>query len=133
MHTDNIMLFIFIGLTTLIPILPAYIFYKILPGKTSQVDGTFHTLKFKLSGAFAGYFLIVFILIMVFKDSLKKTDEWQIWEGEADTVPSSRVVVTGAALGLPGTERVFDDSNVARILAHYSLNGGGHWRDQGLY
>ena len=33
--------------------------------------------------------------------------------------PSSRgepVVITGAALGLPGTERVFDDRNVARIL-----------------
>ncbi|HEX9043352.1 MAG TPA: beta-ketoacyl synthase N-terminal-like domain-containing protein, partial [Trebonia sp.] len=27
------------------------------------------------------------------------------------------VVITGAALGLPGTERVFDDENVARILS----------------
>ena len=27
------------------------------------------------------------------------------------------VVITGAALGLPGTEKVFDDDNVARILA----------------
>ncbi|HET9782239.1 MAG TPA: beta-ketoacyl synthase N-terminal-like domain-containing protein, partial [Candidatus Dormibacteraeota bacterium] len=27
------------------------------------------------------------------------------------------VVITGAALGLPGTERVFDDGNLARILA----------------
>jgi hypothetical protein len=27
------------------------------------------------------------------------------------------VVITGSALGLPGTERVFDDENVARILA----------------
>jgi hypothetical protein len=25
-------------------------------------------------------------------------------------------VITGASLGLPGTERIFDDSNVARIL-----------------
>ena len=32
----------------------------------------------------------------------------------ANTEP---VVITGAALGLPGTERVFDDENVARILA----------------
>ncbi len=31
--------------------------------------------------------------------------------------PTGRpVVITGASLGLPGTERVFDDSNVARIL-----------------
>lgn len=27
------------------------------------------------------------------------------------------VVVTGAALGLPGVDRVFDDANIARILA----------------
>ena len=31
--------------------------------------------------------------------------------------PTARpVVITGASLGLPGTERVFDDSNVARML-----------------
>ncbi|HTI28717.1 MAG TPA: acyltransferase domain-containing protein, partial [Kutzneria sp.] len=31
--------------------------------------------------------------------------------------PPEPVVITGAALGLPGTPRVFDDENVARILA----------------
>src|SRR6266545_2013258 len=35
----------------------------------------------------------------------------------AEPVPTEPVVVTGAALGLPGVERVFDDENVARILA----------------
>ena len=30
--------------------------------------------------------------------------------------PVRPVVITGASLGLPGTERIFDDSNVARIL-----------------
>jgi acyl transferase domain-containing protein len=34
----------------------------------------------------------------------------------AKTAPAEPVVVTGAALGLPGTERVFDDHNLARIL-----------------
>ncbi len=33
------------------------------------------------------------------------------------TGPSEPVVITGAALGLPGTARVFDDDNLARILA----------------
>ena len=42
---------------------------------------------------------------------------WQIYEG--GDRPSSRVpvVITGAALGLPGTEHIFDDSNLARLLA----------------
>ncbi len=31
------------------------------------------------------------------------------------------VVITGAALGLPGTERIFDDSNIARILRRRSV------------
>ncbi|HSL59475.1 MAG TPA: beta-ketoacyl synthase N-terminal-like domain-containing protein, partial [Acidimicrobiales bacterium] len=38
--------------------------------------------------------------------------------GPVDTEP---VVVTGAALGLPGTTRVFDDANVARILGGESF------------
>jgi acyl transferase domain-containing protein/NAD(P)-dependent dehydrogenase (short-subunit alcohol dehydrogenase family)/acyl carrier protein len=40
---------------------------------------------------------------------------WQIYGGQS-TAPSEPVVITGAALGLPGTEHVFDDSNIARIL-----------------
>jgi acyl transferase domain-containing protein len=41
-----------------------------------------------------------------------------------ERVPPSQtegVVITGAALGLPGTERVFDDENVARILSGQQL------------
>lgn len=41
---------------------------------------------------------------------------WQMYRGQ-ESVPSNvPVVVTGAALGLPGTERIFDDENIARIL-----------------
>ncbi|GII05555.1 type I polyketide synthase [Planobispora takensis] len=41
-----------------------------------------------------------------------------LYGGAADAPPSAEpVVVTGAALGLPGVERVFDDENLARILA----------------
>ena len=36
--------------------------------------------------------------------------------GSSAPALSEPVVITGAALGLPGTERVFDDENVARIL-----------------
>jgi acyl transferase domain-containing protein/NAD(P)-dependent dehydrogenase (short-subunit alcohol dehydrogenase family)/acyl carrier protein len=40
---------------------------------------------------------------------------WQMYGGER-TTPTEPVVITGAALGLPGTERVFDDGNLARML-----------------
>ena len=31
--------------------------------------------------------------------------------------PAEPIAITGAALGLPGTDRVFDDDNVGRILS----------------
>jgi len=36
---------------------------------------------------------------------------------QGDPAPANRpVVITGAALGLPGTDRIFDDANLARLL-----------------
>ena len=36
--------------------------------------------------------------------------------------PAEPVVITGAALGLPGTDHVFDDANVGRILARPAVH-----------
>ncbi len=41
---------------------------------------------------------------------------YEIYRGENARATSHPVVITGAALGLPGTEHVFDDANIARIL-----------------
>ncbi len=41
---------------------------------------------------------------------------WQIYHPDDRTSPPQPVVITGAALGLPGTEHIFDDGNLARIL-----------------
>jgi len=41
---------------------------------------------------------------------------WKVYHGENGSTSSLPVTITGAALGLPGTERIFDDTNVARIL-----------------
>ncbi|MGA9565608.1 MAG: SDR family NAD(P)-dependent oxidoreductase [Candidatus Korobacteraceae bacterium] len=49
----------------------------------------------------------------LFADVLERG--WEIYRGQKPA-PVEPVVITGAALGLPGTERVFDDGNVARIL-----------------
>ncbi|HYA64969.1 MAG TPA: acyltransferase domain-containing protein, partial [Candidatus Sulfotelmatobacter sp.] len=50
----------------------------------------------------------------LFADTLERG--WRIWHGQ-DGKPATRpVVITGAALGLPGTEHIFDDANIARIL-----------------
>jgi acyl transferase domain-containing protein/NAD(P)-dependent dehydrogenase (short-subunit alcohol dehydrogenase family)/acyl carrier protein len=41
---------------------------------------------------------------------------WRMYHGEGRTSARLPVVITGAALGLPGTEHIFDDDNLARIL-----------------
>jgi malonyl CoA-acyl carrier protein transacylase/3-oxoacyl-(acyl-carrier-protein) synthase/NAD(P)-dependent dehydrogenase (short-subunit alcohol dehydrogenase family) len=42
---------------------------------------------------------------------------WEIWNGRKKDGPANLpVVITGAALGLPGTEHIFDDANIGRIL-----------------
>ena len=41
---------------------------------------------------------------------------YEIYHGKKDVSIAAPVVVTGAALGLPGTEHIFDDGNVARLL-----------------
>ena len=41
---------------------------------------------------------------------------WQITHGQKSVPPFAPVVITGASLGLPGTEHIFDDGNIERIL-----------------
>lgn len=50
----------------------------------------------------------------LFADVLERG--WQIYRGPSGPGPSLPVAISGAALGLPGTEHIFDDANVARIL-----------------
>ncbi len=44
---------------------------------------------------------------------------FQIYSGGRPSPSPARIVITGASLGLPGVDRVFDDANIERIL-----NGG---------
>ncbi len=41
---------------------------------------------------------------------------WEIYNGQKPAPTLEPVTITGASLGLPGTNRIFDDSNVTRIL-----------------
>jgi hypothetical protein len=54
--------FVYIVAVILLPLIPAVIIFKLIPGE-SRVDaeGPFQGLKLKLSGAFAGYFIVVLV------------------------------------------------------------------------
>lgn len=56
--TENL---IYIGAAVLLPLIPAFILYKILPAKANLV-GPLGKFTLKLSGAFAGYFALVIIV-----------------------------------------------------------------------
>ena len=54
------------------------------------------------------------VLGRLFADVLDRG--YEIYHGQNNVTTRVPVVITGAALGLPGTEHIFDDGNIARIL-----------------
>jgi len=52
----------YIAVVVLVPLIPAFLLYKFLPAGRTEVGGPFKGLDIKLSGAFAGYFLVVLIV-----------------------------------------------------------------------
>ncbi len=50
----------------------------------------------------------------LFSDVLERG--WQLTHGQKPAAVDLPVAITGAALGLPGAEHIFDDSNIGRIL-----------------
>jgi hypothetical protein len=82
---------VYLAVAILLPIAPAYLLYKVLPSQTtvenkglaseSTVEGPWKGLFIKLSGAFAGYFL-VFLAAMSFvmTRAERPTARYEIWE-----------------------------------------------------
>jgi hypothetical protein len=60
----------------LLPIIPAFILFKALPASGS-VDGKLQGLEIKLSGAFAGYFAVV--LLIVANHTVLMPVQYQVW------------------------------------------------------
>ena len=123
----NYILFLFMGIIIITPIIPAFIFFKIIPTEKSDVEGMFSGLKFKLGGAFAGYFLIFFVLIMVWDTDLIKTEDehaWEIWEIEG-VVEFDGGEGSTSTLQLsvdPPTFRPFGDKIKLRVLSELGHN-----------
>jgi len=69
---------IYIVVTVILPILPAYILYKNLPIGKTIVRGPFKGLDIQLTGAFAGYFLIMLVVFGFIE--LRVRGRCQIWQ-----------------------------------------------------
>jgi hypothetical protein len=51
-----------LAVVVLLPIVPAYFLFKVLPQASGSVAGTLAGLKIKLGGSFAGYFAVVVLI-----------------------------------------------------------------------
>lgn len=61
--TDNF--FLVLAAILLIPLIPAFLIYKFLPASDTDVSGPYQGLSLKLKGAFAGYFLLVIVALVL--------------------------------------------------------------------
>lgn len=86
---------LFFVVIVLLPLVPAFILYRLLPGQT-DVQGPWHGLKIKLTGAFGGYFLLV-ITLLIAAARLPTYDVWTV---------HGRMHLTDQATGL------FDESTL---------------------
>lgn len=68
-----------IAVAILLPIVPAFILYKLLPS-TSTVSGPFKGLTIQLQGAFGGYFLLVLIVFGFYYFILPKSAPDNSWD-----------------------------------------------------
>ena len=63
----------------LLPIIPAYVLYRTLPSR-AIVKGPFKGLNIQLSGAFAGYFIVLLVVFSFFHTRPKPlTTQYEIW------------------------------------------------------
>jgi hypothetical protein len=68
---------VYLLVTILVPIVPAFIFFKWLPSE-ANVSGPWKGLRIKLTGAFGGYFLIFATLILLLKSKIV-TPQTPLW------------------------------------------------------
>ena len=61
--TDNF--FLVLAAILLLPLIPAFLIYKFLPASDTDVSGPYQGLSLKLKGAFAGYFLLVIVSLVL--------------------------------------------------------------------
>ena len=75
--SDNTIYLTLVAMTILLPLVPAVIIYRFLPSRTF-VTGPFKGLNVQLSGAFAGYFILVLVMAGFITTRPKTYEVWTI-------------------------------------------------------
>jgi hypothetical protein len=94
LQSDEFRAFLNLALVILLPMVPAYVLFKALPG-TAVVSGPLQGLNIKLGGAFAGYFALL-LLVFSTHSIWNPAPAAQVWE-----VSGSLVAEDGTAIQQP--------------------------------
>ena len=131
---------VMMGVAILLPLIPALLLFWLLPSDAS-VSGPFKGMKFKLGGAFAGYFVLFVALQYYFP--APELQRYQVWhvkgrytlEGHPDALVASEVLIDPPDVNVAGQTFTLDipvDSDEAGkpkfpslMISHAPCHGNG--------
>lgn len=70
---------LFLGVIVILPIIPAFILFKWLPPERTIASGPFKGLNLKLTGSFAGYFVVLLFISGFFWVYSSQKTEYDLW------------------------------------------------------
>jgi hypothetical protein len=85
---------IFVLIVVLVPMFPAWMFFKFLPKNAATVNGKWYGLEIKLTGAFAGYFVLFAAIFWETKSHMVVQPEVAtgvLWQVVGQISPNSQI------------------------------------------
>jgi hypothetical protein len=101
------------GIIVILPILPSIIIFKTFPKSNANAAGPFKGIRIKLTGAFAGYFIVSLLLFGLYETKFakpeKQDDNWTI-TGRVSAPEDLRTIVRNTTISVaPPVSQVYDD------------------------
>lgn len=124
---DELRALINLGLVILLPMIPAFVLFKALPG-TADVSGPLQGLNIKLGGAFAGYFALL-VLVFSTHNIWNPVPAGQVWEVSGTLVAEDGTVIQQPDpkdIGLiPNNFNGYADGTFTLTVSTIPTQGGG--------